>query len=145
MASTLLSSLCWADQPVSTGLEGPAGTAFGYGKQEWAIAAGYGFGLGLNGDCGCNLKDIRYAALVPRWGIGLTDPLAEESWYRGNLDLLLEGAFLFAYQPEHGFAGGATLMFRYNFLKYEHLVPFVEAGAGILGTDLDLRGSVGRL
>jgi opacity protein-like surface antigen len=116
------------------------GTAFGYGKQEWSIAAGYGFGVGLEGSNRGNLKEIRYAAFMPHWAIGLTDPLGEGSWYKGNLDLLIEGASLFEYHPEHGFAGGATLLFRYNFLQIEHIVPFLEAGAGILGTDLDLHG-----
>ena len=31
-------------------------------------------------------------------------------------------------------------MFRYNFLESGRVVSFIEAGAGILGTDLDLKG-----
>lgn len=113
---------------------------FGYGKQEWSIASGHGFGVGIFGSNNGNLKDIRFAALVPRWGIGLTETLAEGTWYEGNLDLLVEGASLFEYHPQHGFAGEGTLMLRYNLLQSGRAVPFIEAGAGILGTDLDLRG-----
>jgi hypothetical protein len=112
---------------------------FGYGKQELALSGGYGFGVGIQGSNNGNLKDIRYGALVPRWGIGLSDPLGEGSWYEGNFDLLIEGAFLFQYQPTHGFAGGGTLMFRYNFLQCGPVVPFIEAGAGLMGTDLNLK------
>lgn len=70
---------------------------FGYGKQEWSIAIGYGFGIGIYGSNNGNLKDIRFAALVPRWGMGLTDPLAEGTWSEGNLDILVEGASLLKY------------------------------------------------
>jgi hypothetical protein len=140
--TTLLSQPCVADPGDSstptTQVQPDAN--FGYGKQEWSLAVGYGFGVGLGGSNNGNLKQIRFAAVVPRWGIGLTDPLAEGAWYRGNLDLLVEGAALFEYHPEHGFAGGATLMLRYNFLQSERVVPFIEAGAGLVGTDFDLRG-----
>jgi|SRR5271157_1034773 len=139
-AAALLSRPCLADpvEPPDKG-ELPAEIVFGYGKQEWSIAAGYGFGVGFEGSNHGNLKEIRYAALIPRWGVGLTNPMAEGTWYRGNLDLLIEGAFLFEYHPEHGFAGGGTLMLRYNFLQFQRVVPFVELGAGIVGTDLDLK------
>ena len=135
---TLLSSPCWGDQSASPAVDDAGEAAFGYGKQEWTIAAGKGFGDGLWGSNNGNLKEIRYAAFKPHWAIGLTDPLGEGSWYKGNLDLLIEGASLFEYHPQHGFAGGATLLFRYNFLQIERIVPFVEIGAGLLGTDLDL-------
>lgn len=139
MTSTLLSPVCVADQAGSPELNDWAGAAFGYGKQELSIAAGYGFGVGFYGSNNGNLKEIRYAALVPHWGVGLTDPFGVGSWYQGNLDLLVEGAALFEYHPEHGFAGGGTLMFRYNLLQYERVVPFAEIGAGLVGTDLDLK------
>jgi len=141
-ASALVSPPCLADSaapPVSTA-QVETNANFGYGRQELSIAAGYGFGVGLGGSNTGNLKDIRFAALIPRWGIGLTDPLADGTWYEGNLDLLIEGAFLFAYRPVHGFAGGGTLMLRYNFLESGRVVPFLEAGAGLLGTDFDLKG-----
>ena len=31
-------------------------------------------------------------------------------------------------------------MLRYNFLESGRVVPFIEAGAGLLGTDFDLKG-----
>ncbi|HME68876.1 MAG TPA: acyloxyacyl hydrolase [Myxococcota bacterium] len=140
--TALLSQPCLADPAEQSASPAQVRTDanFGYGKQEWSIAAGYGFGVGIGGSNSGNLKDIRFGALVPRWGVGLTDPLAEGTWYEGNLDLLVEGAFLFEYHPVHGFAGGGTLVFRYNFLQSGRVVPFIEAGAGILGTDLDLKG-----
>jgi lipid A 3-O-deacylase len=141
-ASALVAQPCLAeaaDVPDSTA-QVQTNANFGYGKQELSIAAGYGFGVGIGGSNNGNLKDIRFAALIPRWGVGLTDPLAEGTWYEGNLDLLIEGAFLFEYRPVHGFSGGGTLVFRYNFLESGRVVPFIEAGAGIVGTDFDLKG-----
>ncbi|HTF36050.1 MAG TPA: acyloxyacyl hydrolase [Myxococcota bacterium] len=125
---------------VRLGCTSSAGRQFWLWEAGGSIASGYGFGVGIFGSNNGNLRDIRFAALVPRWGIGLTDPLAEGTWYEGNLDLLVEGASLFEYHPQHGFAGGGTLMLRYNLLQSGRAVPFIEAGAGILGTDLDLRG-----
>jgi len=141
-ASSLLARPSRADTPAPPPSADGAQTYadFGHGKQEIAIAGGYGFGVGIGGSNSGNQKETRYAALVPRWGIGLTDPLGEGTWYKGNLDLLVEGAFLFQYHPVNGFAGGGTLIFRYNFLQYERLIPFIEAGGGIVGTDLDLKG-----
>lgn len=141
--STIFSHPCSADSNEPTPAppaERDTNTLFGYGKQEWSIVGGYGFGVGFQGSNDGNLKEIRYATVIPRWGVGLSDPLAETSWYKGNLDLLIEAPLLFEYHPEHGFAGGGTLMLRYNFLRLERVVPFVEAGAGIVGTDLDLKG-----
>ena len=31
-------------------------------------------------------------------------------------------------------------MLRYNFLQLARVVPFIEAGAGVVGTDFDLKG-----
>ena len=142
-AFPLLSHPCQADskEPDASPLAvEETNDLFGYGKQEWSIAAGYGFGVGLMGSNDGNLKELRYATVIPRWGIGLGDPLAVSSWYKGNFDLLVEVPLLFAYHPEHGFAGGGTLMLRYNFLQLARVVPFIEAGAGVVGTDFDLKG-----
>jgi len=141
-AFPLLTHPCLADskEPASSPLAvEETNDFFGYGKQEWSIAGGYGFGVGLMGSNNGNIKELRYATVIPRWGIGLGDPLAESSWYEGNFDLLVEAPMLFEYHPEHGFAGGGTLMLRYNFLQLERVVPFIEGGAGVLGTDLDLK------
>jgi opacity protein-like surface antigen len=141
-ASFLLSPRCLADSEEASASSADEKTSahFGYGKQEWSIAGGYAFGVGIGGSNDGNLKEIRYATVIPRWGVGLTDHLAEASWYQGNLDFLVEAPAIFEYHPQHGFAGGGTLLLRYNFLKLEQVVPFIEGGAGLVGTDLDLKG-----
>jgi len=140
-ASLLLSPRCMADseEPPASSANEQTSAHFGYGKQEWSIGGGYGLGVGLGGSNNGNIKETRYATVIPRWAVGLTDHLAEGSWYQGNLDLLVEAPAIFQYRPQHGFAGGGTLLLRYNFLRLKQVVPFLEGGAGLVGTDLDLK------
>jgi hypothetical protein len=114
------------------------GALFEKGAQEWGLSLGYGRGLGLWGSAGTDAEDLRFTGLVPRFGLGLSDPLASGSWYGGNLELLVEGALLAAYEPKGGYSIGANLLFRYNFLSWRRLVPFVEIGAGLAYLELDL-------
>jgi opacity protein-like surface antigen len=140
-ACGLLVALAFADASPVRATPPDAGDPqlrFARGAQEWALTAGHGFGLSVAGSDGSELEDLEFVALVPRLGIGLTDPLGEASWWRGNLELLIEGALLFEHVPNRGFAGGGGLGLRYNFLGLERVVPFVEGGAGILGLDFDL-------
>jgi opacity protein-like surface antigen len=109
---------------------------FGKGKQYIGLSTGVGIGfsMGFMGDG--DGKDVEFFDLRPRYGVGLTDVLGEGHWYRGNLDIMLEGEFLFE------FSGGTFLaftpVFRYNFLSYERVVPFVELGSGFGDLDFDL-------
>lgn len=116
--------------------EGPA--RFEKGAREWSLSLGQGSGLGIWGSQGQDAEDVRFVGVVPRYGIGLSDPVAEDGWLHGNLELLLEGALLAAYGPKGGFLGGANVVFRYNFLSFGRVVPFVELGAGVAYLELDL-------
>ena len=103
-----------------------------------SLMGGYGFGLPIGASADSDLEDTQYAAVIPRWGIGLTNPLGrDDAWYRGNLELLLEGAFLFQHEPRNGFAGGGGFMLRWNFLRLGRFVPFAEIGAGLIDLDFD--------
>ena len=110
---------------------------FGRGKQHLGLQVGYGSGLSLSSSR--DGPDVEYLAVVPRWSVGLTDPLAEHSWLHGNLDLLVEGSFQVNFEPRSGHFAGGSLLLRYNFLSWERLVPYVEVGAGMGGLDFDLR------
>ena len=129
------------DGPESSKQESAAAPArlFGSGKQEIAIAVGYAFPLPV-GNTTPEIDDLQYVFLAPRWGIGITDPLGGGAFYRGNFELLVEGQFFFETEPTSGFGGGFALLFRYNFLPEGKFIPFVEAGAGILGLDFDVAG-----
>ncbi|MFB3076262.1 MAG: acyloxyacyl hydrolase [Candidatus Methylomirabilales bacterium] len=133
----------WAagDGPESSKQESAAAPArlFGSGKQEIAITVGYAFPLPV-GNTTPEIDDLQYVFLAPRWGIGITDPLGGGAFYRGNFELLVEGQFFFETEPTSGWGGGFALLFRYNFLPEGKFIPFVEAGAGILGLDFDVAG-----
>ena len=112
---------------------------FRYGRQSIGISGGHGLALPIGGTAGDELRDFQFLYLAPRWGIGLSDPIGGNSWYRGNFDLILEGTFLYSFKPKSGIAGGLTPLIRYNFLAGDRLVPFAQLGAGILALDFDLR------
>jgi lipid A 3-O-deacylase len=122
-----------ADQP------GTYDSAFGFGKQSLGISAGHGLALPVGGTQSPELEDIQFFYLTPRWGVGITDPLGGSSWYRGNFELLLEGTFLYIFEPKSGRAGGIAPVLRYNFLTGSRFIPFLQAGAGVIALDADLR------
>lgn len=112
---------------------------FGLGRQKIGLAVGYGFGIPLGGTKGGDVEEIQYTYVAPHWGIGISNPMGGDSWYRGNVELLMEGAFIINFEPKSGFAGGATAMLRYNFLPGGNFIPFIELGGGIVSLDFDLQ------
>ena len=82
--------------------------------------------------------EVETVPLITRFSIGLTDPVGEGAFYRGNVDLCLEGIFLVNTEPHSGSAQGAALGFRWNFLAPDRVVPYVGIGTGILNLDYDL-------
>ena len=153
LASLLAPLLALALVPRPAGAEGPAEpdirSLFHRGSMQGGLLVGYGVGFraGSKADrrTSSELGDVRPVEVIPRFGVGLTDPVGGDSWYRGNLEILLEGALLFDTEPEFGFAGGVGSTLRYNFLPSRRVVPFVDANFGLLGLDFDLVASVGRL
>ena len=113
-------------------------SAFGFGKQSLGLSGGYGFALPVGGTDAPELEDIQFVYVTPRWGVGISNPLGERSWYRGNFELLLEGTFLYMFEPKSGIAGGLAPMLRYNFLTGSRVIPFLQAGAGVIALDADL-------
>lgn len=120
--------------------QGELEEAFGRGRLNVGLSFGYGHGFERAGD---PQDDVRMLAVVPRTGIGLTNPLGGEAWYRGSLDLALEPQLFGNFQRTGGFAGGAALLVRYHLLSEklgsERLVPFFSAGGGVIGVDFDGR------
>jgi hypothetical protein len=151
----LLPSAVWAEE---AGAESPvrqeeAGATsprdlFKLRAQEIGVAAGYGAAierflwLPIGETTADDLMDIKYVYVAPRWGIGISDPLGGDAWYRGNFELLAEGAFYLPFEPHYAFGGGITAMFRYNFLPEGPVIPFLETGPGILITNFDLENHV---
>jgi lipid A 3-O-deacylase len=114
-------------------------TPFRSGQQSVSIIAGPRLAFPIGTSSGGTIQKLQFLYLAPRWGIGLTDPIGGNSWYRGNAELLIEGTLLYAFEPQNGSARGITPLVRYRFLADERLVPFVQLGAGILALDFHLR------
>lgn len=113
---------------------------FGRGRLNSGLSVGYGHGFERARD---PQDDVRMLAVMPRTGIGLTDPFGGEAWYRGSLDLSLEPQLLGNFRRGGGFAGGLALLLRYHLLSEKiggrRLVPFVSGGGGVIGVDFDGR------
>ena len=54
----------------------------------------------------------------------------------GNLEVLVEPIFARFMQPFSAEAAGGTLVFKYNLLSFGRWMPFWDAGAGMLWTNL---------
>jgi hypothetical protein len=126
------------------GEDEPSADVFRRGGMHAALMVGYGHGFraGSRSDrrLSRELGKVRIVQAIPRFGIGVTGPLGGDAWYRGNIEWLFEGAFLYNTEPRSGWAAGAGSTLRYNFLTHARLVPFLDANFGLIGLDFDLPG-----
>ena len=113
------------------------GSPFGYGKKHIGLSAGYALAIDWIGSS-ADAHDVRYTAVNAHLGAGITDVLADEAWYRGNLEVVGEGTFLAETEPSSGTAVGGGLLLRYNWLRSERTVPFVNLGASAMNLDFNL-------
>ncbi len=111
---------------------------FLFGPQEVGLAAGYGHGIEATASDRLEAHEVRELVVRPHWQIELTRRPDEPAWYGGALALRLEGTILANFEPKTGVAGGAGLLFRYNFLRWQPIVPYFQAGAGVMDLAFDL-------
>jgi hypothetical protein len=110
---------------------------FGWGKQELTLAGGYGIGFEAFGSKGTDAADVEFGALIPNWGIGISNDLGD-SFYRGSFSLHIEPQLLWNHEPRNGDAYGGGILFRYNLMTHQRFVPFIEGGGGFMSVDFDL-------
>jgi opacity protein-like surface antigen len=112
---------------------------FGHGKKRIALTMGSGSGFDFLQSRGNQNSDVEGIVALGSWSNGISERLAAESWYAGNVDLVGEGQLLFNQEPHSGFFGAGTLSLRYNLLNFGRVVPFARVGAGVgyLAYDLD--------
>jgi hypothetical protein len=123
----------------SPGPSDPASAHFGLGKKRLGLSVGYGLGVSTSAES-AELRDVSLAELIPRFGIGVADFGGAEDWYRGTLELMVDGALAFNTDPRFGYAVGAGLTLRYNLLPGRRVVPFVDGSFGVVHLDFDLEG-----
>ncbi len=99
------------------------------GATEWSIFSGGGPAIG--GGVG----DRAFWFVAGRWGRQITAE-GGDSWARGHLQYAIEAMPLYLhFQSKTVYGAGITpLLLRYHFTRRQRLVPFLEAGAGILAT-----------
>lgn len=124
-----LLGLLWACPSLQAADEGPLSAR---GTKQLGVNIGYGYSFSSN-------EDIRFAPVSPYFGYVFTDPVGT-GWYRGTGEFIVEGDFNYVFKHQKRYAAGITLLGRYNLLsKHESWRPYVQAGFGMIGTNLSMR------
>lgn len=84
---------------------------------------------------GAESADRNAVLVLPRIGMVLTDPIGQ-GWWQGNVEVLVEPLFARFTRPFAAEAAGGSLVFQYNFLSFGRWLPFWDAGAGMIWTNL---------
>jgi len=105
-------------------------------KYEVMLASGVMFSP-IGADKGRHTVDYTLTGL--QFGWMLTD-VGRPVWWRGNWEVALEAMGGEVYKGRGSYIAGGTAWMRYNFVQPNwRLVPYVQAGAGAEGTDMDQR------
>jgi opacity protein-like surface antigen len=108
------------------------------GPREVGLAAGYGHGIEATNSGRLEANDVRELVVRPHWQIELTRRPEEPAWYGGALALRIEGTILTNFEPKRGVAAGVGSLFRYNLLRWQPFVPYLQVGAGVMDLAFDL-------
>jgi opacity protein-like surface antigen len=120
----------------------PSAGRFKRGSMHGALLVGYGIGFRMgsesNRELSRELAGVRLMEYIPRFGIGITNPLAVGARYSGNLEALVEGAFFHNTAQNGSVGGGVGTTLRYNFLFNDRIIPYLDANFGLIGIGLKL-------
>jgi opacity protein-like surface antigen len=114
---------------------------FDCGRYEAALTSGVLFSFsGPSHD----RSPINYTTTGVQLGYML-DEVKGDGWWRGNFELAGEGFGSAIFAGDGNYIAGGTLWLRYNFVPrtWCGLVPYAQAGAGVVSTDID-HGIVGQ-
>jgi hypothetical protein len=124
-----LLGILWACPSLQAANEGPLSAK---GTKQLGVNIGYGYSFNSN-------EDIRFAPVSPYFGYVFTDPVGS-GWYRGTGECIVEGDLNYVFGHQKRYTAGITLLGRYNLLsKHESWRPYVQAGFGMIGTNLSMR------
>lgn len=148
--SILAVAVVWAlglfAAPASPGAEEAGaredGGAWGFrrGQQEVGLLVGYGFEIDSAGsDKPDMVKNLEFALVRARWGIFLTDRVGQ-GFLQGNLEFLVEPAFLLSTEPTRRTGYELSILFRYHFATGSRWVPFLSLGAGVIEENVEVSG-----
>jgi lipid A 3-O-deacylase len=119
---------------------GPAAAAW---AQEPLAAGTKDLGLGgaisISHDTRDNLETVTAFQLLPHVGYVVSDAMGP-GWLRGNLELLLEPTLMrLETDTASATVVGASALARWIFTGTQRLRPYLEAGAGVLPGEINLR------
>ncbi len=108
------------------------GKGFRRGLEEVGLDVGAGFSAHKIGDT--KPHDLVLSKLY--YGLMLGDVKGRDRWYQGNWEVTQEVFGGEQYYPSSEYVLGETTALRYNFATGTRWIPYLDAGAGILGTDI---------
>ena len=108
---------------------------FAAGRYEATLGSGVMFSPFL---ATANRPTINYTLTSLQLGYMLGD-VRGDGWWRGNLELAGEGFGSALFEGAGNYIAGGTCWLRYNFVPRRSwgLIPYAQAGAGLVGTDID--------
>ena len=113
---------------------------FCYGCQQIGLTVAGGFGVAIFGGDDHEVDETRLFGVFPRWSIGITDPIARDTFYEGNFEFGVEPMVLLNFGPRDGWAAGGSFMLRYNFLDVGSFTPYLEGAGGFSEMKFRLAG-----
>lgn len=103
------------------------------GTMEVGLATGFWMATTVVGDAPSANRTAVF--VLPRVGMVLSDTLGSR-WWQGNVEVLVEPLYARFTQPFTAEAAGGSLVLKYNFLSFGRWMPFWDAGAGMVWTNL---------
>jgi opacity protein-like surface antigen len=110
--------------------------AFRKGSWMWSVEGGYGSQFNLEGFQ--TISGIEFIHLAARWSL-LPFGVGGSGVFKGAFEVGLEPIFMYYTQPSDAYFMGAGFLTKYHFLALGRVVPYVELGGAIGGTDLKVR------
>ncbi len=100
------------------------------GLQEVGISTGFGWSFESD-------RTVNTVPLALYWGYVFSDP-AKDGALRGCWEVLVEGSFNYLFHHQRKYAVGLTGLLRYNVLASQSVVPYLQAGMGVLHSNLKM-------
>ena len=125
---------CLAQAPPGTLTTAPHTTVSGLSKGAWELSLATGYTYSFRRTDAHETK-LRGIPVILGGGIVATDPIGA-SWYRGQITVGAEAAFIQYTEPLTAYFTALTPTVKYVFLPGGRLRPYLEAGAGVVWTDL---------
>jgi opacity protein-like surface antigen len=119
-------------EPDTAGTSPPSGAGFPQGTFRAGLAFGCGIGPAWFG------STERHALLLSNLQLGwmATGLLGPDRFYAGNLELMVDILGGWQHSPEDAYLAGLAPVLRYNLAAGSGWLPFLEAGAGLVATDI---------